>query len=205
MARVEKLSAVSRKLSGSRWRQPAVFMAVLGIGALLMLATGARAQSVNTKSANGVVKCGDSMYQLVRGTTNGGKSGVRWVEAESAARRFTHRDRRGRLAVIPNMEVHACVSDKLMPQSREEAWIGLRYWCRYRTLQWATGDVRPHSKPSPWAVQWSRYGTCQTAYAGVYYTTGSKRWQAVESKKRFRYLIVEYPPAADTTRGKVEK
>lgn len=186
-------------------KRSAAFAAGICFGGFVALAAPAQAQRPSTEPVSGIVTCGDSAYQLVRATTNRGKSGVRWAEAENAARRFTHDGRRARLAVIPNLEVHACVSDNLLPNSQNETWIGLRYWCQYRSLQWTTGDLRPHSKPSPWAVQWSRYGTCQTQFAGVYYTPGSKRWQVVESKKRFRYMIVEYPPAGEASQEQAEK
>lgn len=185
------------RIQRGRFRQAVAVAACLGMSGWLSGMPHALAQAVNSQIASEVVDCGDSAYQLVRATTNSGKSGVRWYEAKSEARRFTHEGRRGRLAVIPNLQVHACVSENLMSKARQEAWIGLRYWCPYQKLQWSTGEFRSHGEPSPWAVKWSRYGTCQSRYAGVYYTRDTKRWQAVERKKRFRYMIVEYPPDSD--------
>lgn len=167
--------------------------------------SSAATQKVNSRPVSGVVTCGDRDYQMIKATTDAGRSGVRWSEAEVEAPRITHQGRRGRLAVIPDMEVHQCISQKLVPNAKEEAWIGLRYWCPYRQLQWTTGDIRAHRKPSPWALQWSRYGTCQTSFAGVYYTSDTKRWQAVESTKRFRYMIVEYPPEGRDRKQQAEQ
>lgn len=175
----------------SRWLVVASVTAC-GLGLVTPTST-ARAEQVTSEPVSGVVTCGDSQYQAIKATTEAGRSGVRWAQAREEAQRITHQGQRARLAVIPNMQVHACVSQKLVPKAKSEAWIGLRYWCPYRKLQWATGEMRAHSKPSPWALRWSRYGTCQTQYTGVYYTTDTKRWQAVESTKRFRYMIVEYP------------
>ncbi|WP_200341269.1 C-type lectin domain-containing protein [Rhodovibrio sodomensis] len=184
--------------------QGAAWVAGVCVGVFLASASAVSAQRINTQPASDVVTCGDSAYQLFRATTPDG-SGVQWKEAVNKAPRLRHHGRNGRLAIIPNMRVHACVSEKLLPKAREEAWIGLRYWCNYRTLQWLSGDIRPHEKRSPWAVQWSRYGTCRTQFTGVYYTTSTKRWQAVEQDKRFRYMVVEYPPVTDAARKQTAK
>ena len=189
----------------TRLTRDAPWVAGVCLFVLLASASAASAQRVNAQPASGVVTCGDSAYQLFRVTTDAGKSGANWKEAANEAPRIRHAGRNGRLAIIPDMQVHACVSEKLMPKAREEAWIGLRYWCKFRTLQWTTGDIRPHDKQAPWAVQWSRYGTCNEQFAGVYYTTSTKRWQAVEQGKNFRYMIVEYPPKTDDTPEQVQK
>lgn len=188
-----------------RMVRTACVLATLSTIGLAGVNSDAKANAVTSKPVSRVVVCGDSAYQMVKATTDAGRSGVRWAEAQAEARRITHEGQRGRLAIIPNMQVHACVSERLVPKAKEEAWIGLRYWCPYRQMQWTTGEIREHGKPSPWAPKWSRYGTCQTQYVGVYYTPASKRWQAVEATKRFRYMLVEYPPSKSKSQQQAEQ
>ena len=116
---------------------------------------------------------------------------------------------RGRLAVIDRPETHQFILQKFILQNFEVnkvIWIGLRYWCHFRLLEW--NGLRPYSPSDPghfqaWHPQWARGKGCVgksargwDAVLGVYYQPLGKqsaRWQAVGFAKFFNRFLVEYP------------
>ena len=141
-----------------------------------------------------------SYFQLLKTT---GKHG-NWPESLEQAYRKTYKGVRGRLAVIDTPETHEFIMRNFDVSS--EMWIGLRYWCEFRLLEWV--GLRPFS-PSDvdrfqlWHPQWSRgnqfcppNASGPGAFLGVYYQPTSKTsalWQAVRTGKGFGLLLVEYP------------
>ncbi len=142
-----------------------------------------------------------SYFQLLTQTTRR-KS---WDFALGAALSRTFKGVRGRLAVIDRPETHQFILQTF--DLSREVWIGLRYWCRYRMLEW--GGLRPYSPNDPWRFnawhpQWYRNAvtTCQSwlskenAYMPVYYRPlggRNARWQASAPSKWFERFLVEYP------------
>jgi hypothetical protein len=93
-----------------------------------------------------------------------------------------------------------------MDQRSLSVWIGLRYWCNARLLQWEGGRPFEPSDPEQfrlWHSQWSRTDenacdfskSAKVGFAPVYYRTigGVTRWQAVGAAKYFAYYLVEFP------------
>lgn len=130
-----------------------------------------------------------------------------WQAARARAQMKAFKGVRGRLAVIDSPETHDFVVKSFDLNKRGvSVWIGLRYWCSARLLQWE--GHRPFSPRDPdsfrlWHSQWSRSdqnacsftGSAKVGYAPVYYRTmsGITRWQAVGAAKYFSYYLVEYP------------
>jgi hypothetical protein len=129
-----------------------------------------------------------------------------WEAARASATSKTYKGVRGRLAVIGSMETHKFIMQNFGLKWREASvWIGLRYWCSVRMLQWehelpyAPTDA---SRFRMWHSDWSRGEgeTCgmdaskRKGYAGVYYRNigGTVRWQAVGAGKGFVNYLVEY-------------
>ncbi len=141
-----------------------------------------------------------SYFQLLTQTTQKRS----WRFARSAALSRTFKGVRGRLAVIDRPETHQFILQNF--EVNEEIWIGLRYWCRFRMLQW--NDLKPYSPGDPgrfhaWHPQWYRvspecaaWRSKEQAYRPVYYQPlgeRNARWQASGPGKGFARYLVEYP------------
>ncbi len=129
----------------------------------------------------------------------------RWQDAREAAASQFFQGTRGRLAVIDRPETHEFVLENF--EFRNPIWIGLRYWCSFRMLEW-TGQ-RPYSPTEPgrfhaWHPQWYRndQSNCaptrrgQENYMPVYYQPlgeNNARWQASGPAKFFGLYLVEFP------------
>ncbi len=113
----------------------------------------------------------------------------------------------GRLAVVPNEQVHKFLAEKFRPNV--SAWIGLRYYCRFKKLMWGNGQVLKIGKdfaiwgprmwnvdgPSPRTVKASDcWSSARDFYLPVHYWPMSDgfRWNANGFGKEFNALIIEY-------------
>jgi hypothetical protein len=144
-----------------------------------------------------------SYFQLFADNENPGN----WEAARTRAGTKSFKGVRGRLAVINSAETHDFVLQTFQLTRRKvSVWIGLRYWCSARLLQWEAD--RPFSPSDPehfkmWHSQWSRSdeNACNFAksvragFAPVYYRTigNVTRWQAAGAAKYFSYYLVEFP------------
>jgi hypothetical protein len=143
----------------------------------------------------------DTYFQLLSDVVD--KTGTgKWAYAVEKARRASFKGREGRLARIDNAELHQWVVetfDFADLTGNYGIWIGLRYWCGVRMLTWTDGDEHKPAAFAPWDRPWYggdiRCGRNNIPYMGVYYTQQSQRWQAIGWQKRFRFYLVEYPPA----------
>ncbi len=142
-----------------------------------------------------------SYFQLLKQTTKK----QNWGSAHRAALSRTFKGVRGRLAVIDRPETHQFILQNF--DLSREVWIGLRYWCSFRMLQW--NDLLPYSPSDPgrfhaWHPQWYRNAqtTCaawwskKRAYMPFYYQSlgeRNARWQASGPAKYFTRFLVEYP------------
>lgn len=127
---------------------------------------------------------------------------VRWEVAEKLASKRTHQGRRGRLAVIRSPEVYLFLLREF--RSDHPAWIGLRYICRDRQLQWSSGQKFRKGDFQAWHHQWDQ----SVRGAGCRGTQGGERpfmpvavspamdgfkWFAVGGFKEYTRYFVEYP------------
>lgn len=142
-----------------------------------------------------------SYFQLLKNT---GKYGF-WREALQQARARVFKGVRGRLAVVDTPETHEFIMEQFNVSS--PIWIGLRYWCSFRMLEWV--GLRPYSPTDPgtfqqWHPQWYRNEKtkCSSDHRGldnympVYYQPvgkNSARWQASGPSKGFGFFLVEFP------------
>lgn len=107
---------------------------------------------------------------------------------------------KGRLAVVRSTETHLFIMQNLRPS--EETWIGLRYLCRARSLEWVTGEKVQKGQFQAWHAQWDQAGnascvnqTGETPWMGVAYTAAGQgfRWVAKGGKKIYLAFLAEYP------------
>jgi hypothetical protein len=144
-----------------------------------------------------------SYFQLFGDNENPGN----WEAARIRAGQKSYKGIRGRLAVIDSAQIHDFVLRTFDLSSRKiSTWIGLRYWCNARLLQWEEQRAFSPSDPGHfkiWHAQWSRSDesactlskSAKVGFAPVYYRTigNVTRWQAVGAAKYFNYYLVEFP------------
>jgi hypothetical protein len=131
-----------------------------------------------------------------------------WGEAQDQARSQVFKGVRGRLAIVDTPETHKFVMANF--DVSQPMWIGLRYWCEFRMLEWI--GTRPYSPSDTgrfeaWHPQWARSDQAclprasgPDAFLAVYYqpiSEVSALWQAVRLGKGFGRLLVEYPTGGE--------
>lgn len=135
--------------------------------------------------------------------------GLSWRAAWRLAQQQEFHGVRGRLAVVKSRSVSDFLRDTFKPDM--EAWIGLRYWCRFHKLQWVNGDVWKLGDFSLWGRVWDREAeypgqpgqreathTCigNAAYhLGVHYWRREYGfyWNANGYDKHWNLMFVEFP------------
>lgn len=134
-----------------------------------------------------------------------------WEAARKRAEQKFYKGVQGRLAVVDSAETHDFLMQAFRLDRRDvSVWIGLRYWCSARLLQWEDGLPFAPSEPERfrlWHADWSRTDedactfskSARVGFAPVYYRTmaGMTRWQAVGAAKYFDYYLVEFPTGAE--------
>ncbi|RMD88476.1 MAG: hypothetical protein D6807_05655 [Alphaproteobacteria bacterium] len=154
---------------------------------------------------------GNGSYFLLVEDFTGSNNGVDWPEARVAAAKRQFKGRQGRLAVIDSPELYEWILATFdLGQYAHEGrtWIGLRYWCRFRQLTLANGEVYPDTGFTAWDRPWSRPGgqTCTSnaklPYMSVYIEGTTGRWRATGYRKRFPFYLVEFPAPEGSTEKK---
>ena len=124
-----------------------------------------------------------------------------WRTAARYARTKIYKGVRGRLAVVKDLQTHSFLKANF--DVREEAWIGLRYFCSFRKLVWANGEEQPRRAFKMWAKKWYRTdircGKQSIQFMPIYYLPNTKgfKWQASGPAKYFVSYFVEYPTGAE--------
>lgn len=124
-----------------------------------------------------------------------------WQTAVRYARTKFYKGVRGRLAVVKDLQTHSFLQANF--DVREEAWIGLRYFCSFRKLVWENGEEQPRRAFKMWAKRWHRTdircGNNRIQYMPIYYLPNSKgfKWQASGPAKYFVSYFVEYQTGAE--------
>lgn len=123
-----------------------------------------------------------------------------WDKAAAYAAGRVYKGTKGRLAVVKSQETHEFLMQNLRPAY--PAFIGLRYYCKERRLEWVTGESHPANGFKAWHQQWDQGdgkiclgATNPPWWMGVAYT-GLKdgfRWVARGNLKHWTMYIVEYP------------
>ncbi|MDH3944919.1 MAG: C-type lectin domain-containing protein [Anaerolineae bacterium] len=184
----------------------------LALFACLVWASGTKAEPLyHTPVYNPETK---SYFELVRVAVG---SSIRWAEGAEAtwatsqrlASTRTHKNVRGRLAVVKTKQVNDFLRDTFKPD--HAAWIGLRYYCHFNKLQWVTGETHPHSAYSNWDRVWNHAGGRDSGlgstkcgksadhYWPVHYWSdkGGFRWNANGPVKEWYSFFVEYPTSGE--------
>ena len=121
---------------------------------------------------------------------------MNWGDARAFASKRVYKGTHGRLAKVATAEIHSFILMNLRPA--DFTWIGLRYLCNGRKLEWADGEVFQPSDFKVWAPAWdqsSGVGCRERGYMPVAYTSvrDGFRWIAKGGLKLYTDLLVEYP------------
>ncbi len=128
-----------------------------------------------------------------------------WGEANEVARAQFYKGARGRLAVVRTRATNDFLIETFRPD--RPAWIGLRFRCDVRVLQWVNGTIWPLTNYANWGPAWNvagpePYGSGRTGCGQggggslpVHYWGGAGRfkWNANGPGQRFPLLFVEFP------------
>jgi Lectin C-type domain len=126
--------------------------------------------------------------------------GTNWQDSEQLARSHYYKGVQGRLAIVDTPEIHSFLLQTFHQPC--EAWIGLRYWCDARTLQWSGGKKWTPGSFKAWAKQWKQdvYACNSKAdhvvdYMPVAYSAAGNgfRWVGKGRVKEFFAYFVEFP------------
>jgi hypothetical protein len=150
-----------------------------------------------------------SYFELHRPKGQVTDAGIVWPEASEIAAGKEHQGVRGRLAVVKTAETDRFLRETFKPSTA--AWIGLRFWCGFKKLQWITGDIHALNEFQRWGPVWNIKGRnsamsstraeCparggRTPYfLGIHYwnqETGFK-WNANSLDTGLNALFIEYP------------
>lgn len=106
----------------------------------------------------------------------------------------------GRLAIIDSLEVHEFLLRTFHLGIYNPAWIGLRYLCSKKQLQWVDGRLWKPGEFQAWNTPFTQdpffcSGVNDPSdWAGVHYTPPPNfMWMATGSGKGFEFAIVEFP------------
>lgn len=126
--------------------------------------------------------------------------GTNWATAYAAAKERQYKGALGRLAVVDSIEVHDFLLKTFHPPC--EAWIGLRYWCTARSLEWANGVMVKPGSFQAWDREWRQdVAACASSgvqgkeYMPVAYskTEGGFRWIGKGIHKEYFAYFMEFP------------
>jgi len=127
---------------------------------------------------------------------------VTWEEAYKLARERVYKGVRGQLAVVDSLASHEFLARTF--QADNLAWIGLRYWCENRKVQFVNGQYWSRGMFSAWDQKWDQSGVKDPCgeyhsyrrhqYMPVAYHSvgGGFRWAAFEWNKAFYAYFVQY-------------
>lgn len=169
----------------------------------------------------------DTYYELVNlaNEYNGKfpKNVTGWPQVRKLAASRVYKGRRGRLAVVKSKAVNDFLRDTFKPDM--PAWIGLRYFCKYRKFVWVTGEVLKRGDYRNFGNIWNREGMGGVGRSGclpvpgwqpVHYWPVINRggrgseghmerfgfhWNANGFGKHWRLFFVEYPPPKKPKKG----
>lgn len=121
---------------------------------------------------------------------------MNWAEAQAYASKRVFKGVPGRLAIIGSADTHSFILINLRPS--DYTWIGLRYFCNQRKLEWSNGQVFRTNAFKAWDTAWDQSAgvACkERGYMPVAYTSAKNgfRWVAKGGMKAYSDLLIEYP------------
>lgn len=138
----------------------------------------------------------DGSHGMVKGPL--AHEGPNWTDAYRLAQGRVFKGVHGRLAVVKSLETHEFLMRTFRPETY--VWIGLRYWCTQRKLQWSDGTIAAAGSFQAWDKVWRQdvyacaSGGGDKEFMPVAYSPLPKfDWIGKGIQKRYYYFFVEYP------------
>lgn len=164
---------------------------------LACLQSTSAAPLVNTPVYNPHTKSYFLLVKVKPDEWDPGAEGNRWRFAEGYAEQHVFKGVRGRLAVIKDLETTAWAKITFGPPG--EAWIGLRYVCNERQLEWTDGTYFRPGDFQLWTKYWyqSEERLCsipnEQMPVEMYSDMDGVHWAARGYDKAFEFFFMEYP------------
>jgi hypothetical protein len=123
-----------------------------------------------------------------------------WLKTEKFAEDQFFMGVHGRLAIVDSIEIHEFLLRTFRPNYSQWIWIGLRYLCRQRQLQWSDGSLWKVGSFEAWDTNWKQdiYFCAGTDdpndWAPVAYApTPNFRWIGKGRGKGYEWAFIEFP------------
>ena len=122
-----------------------------------------------------------------------------WPAVSQQAQRQTYKGVHGRLAIVDSAEIHSFLLRTFRPNHYQFVWIGLRYLCRAKKLEWSDGRMLQPGSFQAWDKEWNQdVYTCSDKnnpndWAPVVYTPEMHSWIVKGNTKGYLYYFVEFP------------
>lgn len=121
-----------------------------------------------------------------------------WDKVANAAKRQSYKGVRGRLAVVDSFEIHEFLLRTFKPSRYQAIWIGMRYLCRAKKLEWSDGRIFQPGSFQAWDQNWKQdVYVCSERndpndWAPVAYSP-QFRWIVKGRHKQYDWYFVEFP------------
>ena len=138
-------------------------------------------------------------YFMFMKSQNAVPSQTMWDSVSKQASAQAYKGVRGRLAIVDTPEVHQFLWTTFKPNHYQYVWIGLRYLCRAKHLEWSDGTLWKPGMFQIWDAQWNQdVYTCSEKgnpndWAPVAYTPSMKSWVVKGNHKGYDYYFMEFP------------
>lgn len=122
-----------------------------------------------------------------------------WNSVAAQARRQVYKGVQGRLAIVDSLEVHNFLLRTFRPNQYQYVWIGMRYLCRAKKLEWSDGKLWQPGSFQIWDEKWNQdVYTCADKgnpndWAPVAYTPSMHSWIVKGNTKGYDYYFMEFP------------
>jgi len=122
-----------------------------------------------------------------------------WGSVAEQARRQVYKGVRGRLAIVDSVEVHSFLLRTFRPNNYQYVWIGMRYLCRAKKLEYSDGRMWQPNSFQMWDAKWNQdVYTCNDKnnpndWAPVAYTPEMHSWIVKGNTKGYPWYFIEYP------------
>lgn len=122
-----------------------------------------------------------------------------WNSVAEQAQRQVYKGVRGRLAIVDSLEVHSFLLRTFRPNHYQSIWIGLRYLCNAKKLEWSDGRLMNPGSFQVWDKEWNQdVYTCNKKsdpndWAPVAYTGEMHSWVVKGNTKGYPWYFIEFP------------
>jgi hypothetical protein len=112
------------------------------------------------------------------------KWGCSWEKVAQQARDQSYKGVHGRLAIVDSIDVHEFLLRTFHPSHYQYIWIGLRYLCRAKKLEWSDGRIFQRGSFQAWDPKWN-----QDVYVCHNVRYDPNEWAPVAYSPQFKWIV----------------